>query len=60
MTEASASAVLALLAAAPAAAPVAEELLLPMGSARSNGFENGNGQKKQLQQSARRKTVVAE
>jgi hypothetical protein len=51
---------LALLAVAPAAAPVAVELLLPMGSARSNGFENGNGQKKQLQQSARRKTVAAE
>jgi hypothetical protein len=51
---------LALLAAAPAATPVVEELLLPMGSARSNGFENGSGQKKQLQQSARRKTVAVE
>jgi hypothetical protein len=51
---------LALLAVAPAAALVAEELLLPMGSARSKGFENGCGQKEQLLQSARRKTVVAE
>jgi hypothetical protein len=50
--------VFALLAAA--AAPVAEELLLPMGSARSNGFENGCGQRKQLLQSARRKMVAAE
>jgi hypothetical protein len=37
----SASAVLAFLAAAPAAEPVAEEPLLPMRSARSEGFENG-------------------
>jgi hypothetical protein len=56
----SASAVLAFLAAAPAAAPVAEEPLLPMRSARGEGFENGCGQKKQLQQSARRKTVAVE
>jgi hypothetical protein len=60
MTEASASAVLALLATAPTAAPVAEELLLPMGSACSNRFENGCGQKKQLLQGARRKMVAAE
>jgi hypothetical protein len=50
---------LALLAAVPTAAPVAKELLLPMGSARSKGCENGCGQKKQLLQSARRKTVAA-
>jgi hypothetical protein len=54
------STVLALLAAAPAAAPVAEEPLLPMRSARGKGSENGCGQEKQLQQSARRKTVAAE
>jgi hypothetical protein len=51
---------LALLVAAPAAAPVAEEPLLPMGSARSKGFENRCGQKEQLLQSARRKTMAVE
>jgi hypothetical protein len=51
---------LAFLAAAPAAAPVTEELLLPMGSARGEGCENGYGQRKQLLQNARRKTVAAE
>jgi hypothetical protein len=54
------SAVLVLLVAAPTAAPVAEEPLLPMSSARSKGFENGCGQEKQLQQSSRRKTVAGE
>jgi hypothetical protein len=38
MTEVSASAVLALLAAAPAAAPVVEEPLLPMRSTRGKGL----------------------
>jgi hypothetical protein len=51
---------LAFLAAAPAAAPVAEELLLPLGSARGKGCENGYGQTKQLLQNARRKTVAVE
>jgi hypothetical protein len=51
---------LGLLGGTPAAAPVAEEPLLPMRSARGKGFENGCGQEKQLQQSARRKTVAAE
>jgi hypothetical protein len=59
-TEASASAVLAFLVAALAAALVVEELLLPMDSARGKGYENGYGQRKQLLQSARRKTVAAE
>jgi hypothetical protein len=40
--EASASAVLAFLAAAPAAAPAVEELLLPMGSACDRSSENGD------------------
>jgi hypothetical protein len=51
---------LAFLAAAPAAAPVAEELLLPMDSVRSKGCENGCGRRKQLLQSARRKMVAVE
>jgi hypothetical protein len=51
---------LAFLAAAPAAALVAEELLFPMSSARNTGCENGCGWRKQLLQSARRKTVAAE
>jgi hypothetical protein len=51
---------LAFLVAAPAVAPVAEELRLPMGSACGKGYENGYGQRKQLLQSARRKTMAAE
>jgi hypothetical protein len=51
---------LAFLAAAPAAAPAVEELLLPMSSARSTGCENGCGRRKQLLQNTRRKTVAAE
>jgi hypothetical protein len=51
---------LAFLAAAPAAAAVAEELLLPLGSARGKGCENGYGQMKQVLQNTRRKTVAAE
>jgi hypothetical protein len=56
----SASAVFAFLAAVPAVAPVAVEPLLPMGSARGKGFENGDGQEEQQEQSARRKTMAAE
>jgi hypothetical protein len=43
MTEPSAFAVLAFWVAAPAAVPVAEELLFPMGLARSEGCQNGVG-----------------
>jgi hypothetical protein len=60
MTEVSASAVLAFLAAVPAVAPVAVEPLLPMGSARGKGSVNGDGREEQQEQSARRKTMAAE
>jgi hypothetical protein len=41
-TEVSASPVLDFLAAAPAVAPAAEELLLPVGSARGRSSKNGD------------------
>jgi hypothetical protein len=55
----SASLVLDFFAAAPAAAPAAEELLLPMGSERSSSFENGDEGDELQEQCARRKTVAA-
>jgi hypothetical protein len=48
------------LAAAPAAAPAAEELLLPMGSACSRSSENGDEGEELQEQCARKKTMVAE
>jgi hypothetical protein len=60
MTEPSASAILAFLAAAPVAAPAAVELLLPMASGRSDGCGNGAERVKLQEQCARKKTVAAE
>jgi hypothetical protein len=60
MLEASASVVLAFLAAAPAVAPAAEELLLPMGSARGWSSENGDEGEELQEQCARKKTMAAE
>jgi hypothetical protein len=48
------------LAAAPAAAPAAEELLLPMGSARSRSSENGDEGEELQEQCARKKMMAAE
>jgi hypothetical protein len=59
MTEVSASPVFDFFAAAPAAAPTAEELLLPMGSERGSSFENGGEGDELQEQCARRKTVAA-
>jgi hypothetical protein len=53
----SASPVLDFFAAA--AAPAAEELLLPMGLERSSSFENGDEGDELQEQCARRKTVAA-
>jgi hypothetical protein len=47
-TEPSASAVLAFLVAALAAAPATEEFLFPMSSVRSKSYGNGCRQRKQL------------
>jgi hypothetical protein len=46
-------------AAAPAAAPAAEELLLPMGPEHGSSFENGDEGDKLQEQCARRKAVAA-
>jgi hypothetical protein len=60
-TEPSVSAVLALLVAAPAAAPAAVELLLPMAAARSKSFAGMEvGRKASLEQNAREKMTAAE
>jgi hypothetical protein len=48
------------LAAAPAAAPAAEELLLPMGSVRSRSSENGDEGEELQEQCAGKKTMVVE
>jgi hypothetical protein len=48
------------LAAAPAAAPAAEELLLPMGSARGRSSENGDEEEELQEQCAGKKTMAAE
>jgi hypothetical protein len=56
-TEASASPVLDFLAAA---APAAEELLLPVGSARGRSSENGDKGEELQEQCARKKTMAAE
>jgi hypothetical protein len=55
----SASPVLDFFAAAPVAAPAAEELLLPMGLKRGSSFENGGVGEELQEQCARRKTVAA-
>jgi hypothetical protein len=60
MTEASASPVLDFLAAASAAAPAAEELLLPMGSVHGRSSENGDEGEELQEQCARKKTMAAE
>jgi hypothetical protein len=60
-TEPSVSAVLALLVAAPAAAPTAVELLLPMAAACSESFVGMEVERKvSLEQSAREKMTAAE
>jgi hypothetical protein len=53
-------AILAFLAAAPAAAPVAVEPLFGMRSARDKSSENGDGGEEQQEQCARRKTMAVE
>jgi hypothetical protein len=51
---------LALLAVAPAAVLVVEELLLPMGLARGRSSENGDEGEELQEQCTRRKTMAAE
>jgi hypothetical protein len=60
MTEVSASPVLDFLAAAPAVAPAAEELLLPMGSVRGRSSENGDEGDELQEQCAGKKTMAVE
>jgi hypothetical protein len=60
MTGVSAFAILAFLAAAPVAAPVAVEPLFGMRLARRKSSENGGGGEEQQEQCARRKTLAAE
>jgi hypothetical protein len=61
MTEASSSVVLALLAATPAAALAAVELLLPMAAALSESFAGMEDEREaSLEQNARKKMTAAE